>query len=588
MRLSAINKTLLFTVVLGSLVSSPALAKPKVLEVPTTFCNPMNLDYDFELHTRDKRLNHRSTADPVAFMYKGKYFLFSTNQEGYWWSNNDMATWNFIPHNFKQNASMDDVCAPGAWPTKKGVLFLPCFTEKDTMPLYLSTDLVGNKWTEAVKEFPIQAWDPSFFEDDDGKLYLYWGSSNLYPLYGVELDPNNGYKAIGNRVELLKLDPKKHGWEQFGEDNQNGKMDPFMEGAWVNKVNGKYYLQYGAPGTEWNVYGDGVYVSDKPLGPFKYQEHNPFSWKPTGFARGAGHGSTFTDRFDNLWHVATMVISVKQTFERRLGLFPAGVDKDGVMWANTAFGDYPQTLATGKRDQQKTFKGWTLLSYKKKSWASQHFSDTALAFDEDIKTYWTAPSGDDDQFLAVDLGKPCDVHAIQINYADEAVAFRKKHLGVKHRYQIFQSENGKDWTLLVDKSQNTRDVPHDYVELSEPVRTQFLKLVNLEMPTGHFAVSDLRVFGRAPGAVPANVDNFKVVRDDSDRRNVMLTWDKVPNAYAYEVTFGVKPDKLYSSILVYDTKQALHSLNVDSSYYFKIRAVGETGLGEVSSVSEIR
>jgi len=573
---------------IGLLAFAPAAqSKPKVLDVPTTYCNPMNLDYDFELHVqdKDKRLNHRSTADPVAFMYDGKYFLFSTNQEGYWWSDNDMATWNFVPHNFKKNASIDDVCAPGAWPTKKGVIFLPCYTERDKMPLYLSTDLVNDKWTEAVSEFPLPVcWDPSFFEDDDGKLYLYWGSSNLYPLYGVQLDPNNGYKPIGERVELLKLHPKEHGWEQFGEDNQNGTMDPFTEGAWMNKFKGKYYLQYGAPGSEFNVYGDGVYVSDKPLGPFTYQMHNPFSWKPTGFARGAGHGSTFEDKYGNVWHVGTTVIAVKHKFERRLSLFPSGVDKEGTLFSNTAFGDYPTLIATGKRDQWKTFPEWMLLSYKKKAWASESKkgSDPALAFDEDLRTYWTAPNGQEGQFLAVDLGQPCDVRAIQINYGDEEVAFLGKQKGVKHRYQLFESMDGEKWNMLVDKSKNETDVPHDYIELSEPINTRFLKLVNLEMPTGCFAISGLRVFGKAPGAVPGKVPNFAAKRDTADTRNVSLTWDAVPGAYAYAIDFGPLPDKLYNSLLVHDTKYNLHSLNVDRDYFYRIRAVGETGVGELT------
>ena len=38
----------------------------------------------------------------------------------------------------------------------------------------------------------------------------------------------------------------------------------------MTKHGGRYYLQYGAPGTEFNVYANGTYVSDKPLGPFKY------------------------------------------------------------------------------------------------------------------------------------------------------------------------------------------------------------------------------------------------------------------------------------------------------------------------------
>ena len=51
-------------------------------------------------------------------------------------------------------------------------------------------------------------------------------------------------------------------------------------------------MQYGAPGTEFNVYADGVYVADYPMGPYTYQKHNPVSYKPGGYMNGAGHGST--------------------------------------------------------------------------------------------------------------------------------------------------------------------------------------------------------------------------------------------------------------------------------------------------------
>src|SRR5581483_5053509 len=176
--------------------AEPTFAGASVVKTPKTYCNPINLDYDFELH-KGSRPNHRSTADPVCIMYKDKYYLFATNQEGYWWSDNDMATWNFVPCKFKVNASDDQVCAPAAWPAKNGILFLPCFTEKDTMPLYISPDPASGKWSEAVHEFPVQTWDPSLFEDHDGRLYLYYGSSNVYPIYGVELDAQNGYKPKG-------------------------------------------------------------------------------------------------------------------------------------------------------------------------------------------------------------------------------------------------------------------------------------------------------------------------------------------------------------------------------------------------------
>ena len=123
----------------------------------------------------------------------------------------------------------------------------------------------------------------------------------------------------------------------------------------MTKHNGKYYLQYGAPGTEFSGYGDGVYVSEHPLGPFTYQSHNPFSFKPGGFATGAGHGATYQDVYGNWWHVSTMIVNVKNNFERRIGIWPAGFDKDDILYCNTAFGDYPTYLPQQKEDQSKEF-----------------------------------------------------------------------------------------------------------------------------------------------------------------------------------------------------------------------------------------
>ena len=167
--------------------------------------------------------------------------------------------------------------------------------------------------------------DPGFFADDDGRLYLYFGSSNDKPIYGQEIDPRT-FEPIGKSTELLRLHDDVHGWERFGEANDNTWLRPFIEGSWMTKHAGKYYLQYGGPGTEFSGYGDGVYVGDMPLGPFTYQAHNPFSYKPGGFARGAGHGSTFEDPHGNWWHTSTIAIGVKNNFERRIGIWPAGFD----------------------------------------------------------------------------------------------------------------------------------------------------------------------------------------------------------------------------------------------------------------------
>ncbi|HEY3390266.1 MAG TPA: family 43 glycosylhydrolase, partial [Prolixibacteraceae bacterium] len=299
-----------------------------------TYCNPMNLDYGYcPIPNFTESGKHRATADPVIVMYKGDYYLFSTNQWGYWWSS-DLNHWNFVSKSFLKSYHKvyDDLCAPAVWVQNDTMLVFGS-TYSANFPIWMSTNPKANEWKEAVDSFAIGGWDPDFFLDDNGKLYQYNGSSNSYPIYGIEINRKT-FAPIGARKELLLLNPEKYGWQRFGEYSDNTFLNPFIEGAWMTRHHGKYYLQYGAPGTEISGYADGVAVSDKPLDGFIHQSM-PFSYKPGGFARGAGHGATFTDKWDNYWHISTISISVKNSFERRLGLWPAGFDQDDVMYCNT-------------------------------------------------------------------------------------------------------------------------------------------------------------------------------------------------------------------------------------------------------------
>ncbi len=550
---------------------------------PKTYCNPINIDYGYTpIPNFSEMGRHRATADPVITLFKDKYYLFSTNQWGYWWSD-DMSSWHFVPRKFLKpwHKVYDELCAPAVFALGDTLLVIGSTYTKD-FPLWMSTDPQRDSWTEAVDSFQAGAWDPAFFPDDDGRLYLYFGSSNLYPIYGQEVDRKT-LQPIGERKELIHLHPDTHGWERFGEHQDNTFLDPFIEGAWMNKHNGKYYLQYGAPGTEFSGYGDGVYVSDHPLGPFDYQGFNPFSYKPGGFARGAGHGATYQDKFGNWWHVSTIAISVKNNFERRLGIWPAGFDKDGVLYSNTAYGDYPHFLPSGKADHlQSQFTGWMLLNYNKPVQVSSTLGGYApnYAVDEDIKTYWSAATGNPGEWLQTDLGALSTVRALQINYADQDATFLGKQPGLYHQYRIYHSADGKKWSLLIDKSRNKTDVPHDYVELAKPVKTRYLKMENLHMPSGKFALSGFRVFGNGPGVAPDTVRHFIVLRGKSEPRNAWLKWQLSDDATGYTIWFGVAPDKLYGNIMVYGRNEYyFNGMDKDLPYSFQIEAFNENGVG---------
>jgi hypothetical protein len=554
-----------------------------------TYCNPINLDYGYTpIPNFSTWGRHRATADPVIVNYKGDFFLFSTNQWGYWWSK-DLSDWTFVSRKFLRpwHNVYDELCAPGVGILGDTLLVFGSTYSKN-FTLWMSTDPRKDSWTPLVDSLEIGGWDPAFFTDDDGRFYMYNGSSNRWPLYGIELNRKT-FKPIGTRKELYFLESWRYGWHRFGENMDDTFLDGFIEGAWMTKHNGKYFFQYAAPGTEFSGYADGVAVGNSPLGFFQNQS-DPLSLKMGGFARGAGHGATFQDNLKSWWHISTIAIGVKNNFERRLGLWPAGFDKDDVMYCNTAFGDYPHYLPLAGEEQNGRFTGWMLLNFKKPVTVSSTLGGYMPnnAVDESIKTYWSAATGNPGEWIVSDLGALSTVHAIQINYADQDVTFLGKTEGAYHQYKLFHSADGKKWKVLIDKSANKKDVPHDYIELDMPVQTRYIKMENLHMPSGKFALSGLRVFGKGNGKVPDAVKDFIVLRTEKDKRSAWIKWSPVDLATGYNLYLGTDPEKLYTSIMVCEGNDFYYKgMDLKRTYYYRIEAFNENGISESSKIIKV-
>ena len=543
---------------------------------PQTFCNPLNLNYSF---TSVGGTNHRTAADPLITLYKNDYYLFASASGGYWFSD-DMRDWTFVE--------------PKGLPLEKpapAILILGdkiYYTAHRLKEVYETDDPKTGVWRK-VADIDEYA-DPAFLLDDDGRLYLYFGASLDGGISVVELDPKQNFKVVTKRVKLMNANSAEHGWEGSGEDNLGyirsgvNRVEPYIEGSWMTKHNGTYYLQYSAPGTIWKTYADGVYTSKSPNKDFVYQPYSPFSYKPGGFIGSAGHAATFQDKAGNYWRVATMVISVAHKFERRLGIFPAGFDADDVMRTNTRLGDYPQFLpGTVKNPLDKNRTDWMLLSFGKKATASSTLENRPVenAFDEDVRTVWSAESSAKGEWLQVDLGGIVGINAVQINFAEQdAKAFGRAEK-LFQQYTIEISDNGRNWKTLVDKSQNQKDAPHDYIELSNAAKARFLKLTNFRAASGKFAVRDLRVFGNASRAKPAEVKNFTVRRNPNDGRKAVLNWQSSPNADGYTIRFGISPKKLYGSYQVNkENSLRMNGLNKNVKYYFGIEAFNAGGAAE--------
>jgi xylan 1,4-beta-xylosidase len=547
-------------------------SKPTTAPTETQIvCNPMNLSYRFCLDEPSRR----EAADPTIVWFKDRYYLFASKSGGYWHSNN-LSNWIFI----ETSQIPTEEYAPTAVAIGDTLYFLASSNAKSTV--YKSNDPLSGQWQVAVEQLSQPVWDPAFLLDDDQRLYLYWGCSNVNPLYGVEIDYRNNFSFKGEPLSLLKGNPEAHGWEVPGDYNTLTGQAPWIEGAWVNKINGKYYFQYSGPGTEYKSYSDGVYVAENPLGPYTLQKHNPFAYKPEGFAAGAGHGSSFTDQYGNWWHIGTMTISVKHMFERRLGLFPVFLDDNGTFYCSTWFGDYPFTIPKKKiNSPEELFPGWMLLSYNKTVEVSSEI-DTLPASnmtDENIRTYWAAASGNAGEYALLDLGDNHDVLAVQINFAEHNTRLFGRKEGLKHRYTIECSSDKTNWKSLCDQSEAESDLTHNFISLKEKAVCRYLRITNIEVPGGHFALSGFRVFGLGHGTPPDKVEHLNAIRNSDNRRSITLSWNKPAGAKGYNIRYGVEKDQLYLNYQVYaDTSLTLNSLNTESNYWFSIEAFNENGI----------
>ena len=545
----------------------------------TTYCNPLNLDYTYPFHNSHLGKSYRSGADPAVVEFRGEYYMFVTRSWGYWHSK-DLLNWDFIT---PEKWYFEGCNAPAAHNYKDSILYV-CGNPSGAMSILYTDNPKRGDW-KAVPSVLHDLQDPALFIDDDERAYMYWGSSNRWPIRGKELDMKNKFLPIAKKPDsLLFLRPDIHGWERFGE-NHTSDIKPFIEGAWMTKHNGKYYLQYAAPGTQFNVYGDGVYVGRSPLGPFQYAAHNPFCYKPGGFATGAGHGSTVCGPGGIYWHFGTIHLSINYKFERRLCMFPTFFDEDGVMYSDTYFGDYPH-YSPDQVSRQTTsggFRGWMLLSYGKPVKASSQLESYPVenVTDENLKTFWVAGKNDDKQWVEIDLEEVSDVYALQLNFFDyEETGFWGRMPNLRQRYLVEASVDGARWRVLVDYRNSFRDAPHNYIELDQPIEARYIRYRHHYVPGKNLAMGNIRVFGLGRGKKPATVKGFTVVRE-ADERNVRISWKAVKGAQGYNVLWGVAPDKLYSSWMVYgDNSLDLRALTVGQKYYFAIEAFNENGISQ--------
>jgi hypothetical protein len=240
---------------------------------------------------------------------------------------------------------------------------------------------------------------------------------------------------------------------------------------------------------------------------------------------------------------------------------------------------------------EELFPNWMLLSYNKPVEVSSELADHPKKFaaDEEIRTFWSAKTGNKGEWISMDLQKECTVNAIQINYAENETKTMGRQPNIYYQYLLEYSSDGKTWKAMTDKTQSKTDVPHDYIELTKPVKARYIKLTNYHMADGTFALAGLRVFGNGGGKAPSEVKSLSLKRSETDRCVVDVNWPKIPGAMGYNIRYGTSKDKLYQNYQVLGTEQVIiRSLNAQQKYYFTIDAFNENGITKGRSIIELK
>lgn len=592
-------------------------SKASKVSVQNTYCNPLNLEYNLQAYSvkhdkiipSDSGVPHwREAADPACIYFKGKYFLFASVSEAYWYSS-DMVNWQIVR---TRDIPLD------YWEPNLFVIGDELYYCHHRDAIYKTSDPINGKWTK-VRERIGDTDSEGFFMVDNGIVYHAGVRYGYRGFYIRKFDPALKLEEIGEAYPCICV----NNFEMANEviDNKVSKHATFImnpdaekwhigkttgEGLQLMKHNGTYFLQFAqSTGSAFYGYRDYVFTARDPLGPWSFERSNPASYDPTGFCKGAGNSCVYSDQYGDFWRATTVDAEKIWLWERRLAIYKSGFDADNVMYTDTYLGELPQYVPKKCAEVSKPYLlgdnlvGWMLLSYQKPAKASSYLPDNRpeMALDESMVTWWSAQTGKN-EWLEIDLERSCSVNAIQVNFAEQDVYTKgTKELNC-HRYSVQFSVDGKIWETFIDKKNAQRDAPHDYTQLSSAIQARYLRLIVYEVPAGgKVSIRGFRVFGNSSEKLPEEVKELRLERM-TDERYAKVSWNKAIGAQGYVVRYGTAPDKLYLAADVRDCtelpltipiwkryleqnpgrKNSFLGLTAGLEYYFTIDSFNERGI----------
>jgi hypothetical protein len=323
-------------------------------------------------------------------------------------------------------------------------------------------------------------------------------------------------------------------WERYGEMNEYTDV-AWIEGPWLQKHNGTYYLEYSASGTQWKTYAEGYYTAKSPMGPFTYAPNNPLLRRTDGIVTGTAHGSIVEGPDKRLWQFYTIVLN-NPPGGRRIGMDPVAFDKDGNM--SVRITDTPQWAPGVVADPAKDGDSGSIpvsinkvrsMNAQSKFSSQQPGRDAAYAVDNSSGTWWEPSPTNVQPTLTVDLGPATRFDAVQLftidsvrllftgggwfgrggtpatatNSAPSTANGSALPSNNAYQYKLEVSTDGESYTTVLN--QNTNAIVRNTIfEEIPPTKCRYVRLTMLNWPrTTPLGIIEFTVFGKPAGSLPA-------------------------------------------------------------------------------------
>ena len=376
-------------------------------------------------------------ADPTIKKFGDTYYMYATTDgsgAGFGpaqvWTSKDFVNWTLMPMNWPDSHW---IWAPDVIRHTDGRYYYfycqPCIIHcgVSETPRGPWKNILGESEAVLVPDrFVTNAitLDGQTFVDDDGSVYLYWGTWGIYKGFGC---------GAG------KMTPDLKGFTETRLIPNTEAVD-FFEAPFVLKRNGIYYFMYSSGSCHDHTYRVQYATSDHPLGPYEYKgcilETNE-----DGTVHGPGHHSILKEGDDYyiVYHRHDNPHS-NRGFHRQLCMDKMEFEADGSIRKVIPTHEGVGALAPSVVKSENLALG---AGVKASSCYDDNFR-AEYAVDDNNGTLWR-PRGMGQEWLEIDLGSSREIQTVwtQFEYGTQF-----------YQYLIETSVDGKHWSVFADKRNN--------------------------------------------------------------------------------------------------------------------------------------